>query len=89
MSKKVQYYQALPGTNRQRGRARNLLKCVTNSQDSWIVSGGENEHLVIRKYGQYLCDCYASETEKKLCSHIIKVQMELGVFPTQPILVTK
>jgi hypothetical protein len=89
MSKKASYYQALPGTHRQRSRARNLLVCTENSNDSWIVSGGENEHLVIRRYGVFLCDCYASEKEKKLCSHIIKVQMTLGQFPTAPILVTK
>lgn len=89
MSKKVSYYKALPGTNKQRNRARNLLKCVENSKDSWTVSGGENEHLVIKRYGQLLCDCYAAAEEKKLCSHVIKVQMVLGQFPTAPILVTR
>jgi len=85
-----QQYEPLPGSHKQRNRARNILTCKENSENSWIISGGENEHLVIRRFGGFfLCDCDIATNEKKICSHVIKVLMELGQFPTEPKLVTK
>ena len=88
MSKKVSYYQALPGSNKQRNRARNLLKCEPIT-GGWRIYGGENEHIVRPTPDNLICDCNVYLKENKLCSHVIKVLMELGQFPTEPILVTK
>ena len=78
-------YTKLPGSHRQRNRARLVLKCIEESDNTWIVSGGEDEHLVVRRNGVFLCDCHVSKAEK-ICSHVIKVQMVLGIFP-EPTLV--
>lgn len=86
MKKKFQYYKPLPGTARQRNRARNLLKCEP-VKGGWIISGGDNEHFVKPLNDNLVCDCNVAVKENKLCSHVIKVQMVLGVFPTEPILV--
>jgi hypothetical protein len=89
MSKKKHLqYQALPGTHRQRNRARLLLKC-TAIKGGWLITGGENEHIVTPTQDKFICDCNVYLIENKLCSHVIKVQMELGIFPTQPELVMK
>ena len=86
--KKIQYYQALPGTSRQRNRARHLLKCEA-IKGGWLITGGENNHVVNPTQDKFICDCNVYLKENKLCSHVIKVQMELGLFPTEPILVKK
>ena len=78
--KKVKEFKRLPGSNRQRNRARNLLKCAT-TPNGWEVYGGENTHLVVQIGTDLACDCDVYNKEEKICSHIIKVQMDLGIFP--------
>ncbi len=82
------YYVKMPGSSRQRNRARHLLKCDKVGLNTWVVSGGENAHTVkIGSLGGYECDCRVYRIEEKLCSHIIKVRMERNDFPSEPVLV--
>lgn len=86
--KKKQYYIKLPGSHKQRNRARNLLKCEV-LPDGWNIYGGDQPHKVVQIGTELACDCDVYNREEKLCSHVIKVLMELGKFPTEPILVIK
>lgn len=79
-------YQKLPGSHKQRNRARNLLKCQ-KAGDKWLVYGGEASHYVTQNGSEFECDCGVCQNENKLCSHIIKVKMELSLFPLEPVLV--
>jgi hypothetical protein len=78
--RKARLFQKLPGSHRQRNRARNLLHCESFSH-GWRVWGGENVHFVEKVGTELACDCDVFNKENKLCSHIIKVQMSLGIFP--------
>ena len=89
MTRKYLHYIKLPGSNKQRNRARNLLKCMSNGDGSWLITGGESPHIVSQIGTELSCDCRIWNVENKLCSHIIKVKMELGMFPTKPIGVMK
>lgn len=81
MPKKKYRYIKLPGTHRQRNRARNLLKCQS-IDTGWQVWGGEGSHFVTKNDKEnFVCSCDVYQKENKLCSHIIKVQMQLGIFP--------
>lgn len=82
------HYVKMPGSSRQRNRAKRLLKCVSVGQNIWVVSGGKDAHTVkIGSLGGYECDCKVYRVDEKLCSHIIKVRMERNDFPTKPVLV--
>jgi hypothetical protein len=86
MAKKKMRFGKLPGTYKQRNRARNLLK-LEKVADGWKITGGESDHLVVQVGTDLTCDCVIFSRDNKICSHIIKVEMELGIFPTFPILV--
>lgn len=86
MPKKKMQYKKMPGSHRQRNRAKHLLKC-NPIVDGWYVYGGENGHVVKQIGTELTCDCDVYNKEDKLCSHIIKVQMELNLFPSEPVLV--
>lgn len=88
MSKKKIRFGKLPGSNKQRNRARNLLK-LEKVPDGWRITGGESDHLVIQVGTELTCDCDIFTKQDRLCSHIIKVQMELGLFPEFPIILTE
>jgi hypothetical protein len=85
--RKAMKYVPLPGSHKQRNRARHLLK-IEIVQGGYKVTGGREDHFVseIDADLTLACDC---EVYKKtdICSHIIKVQMELGQFPPGPLLV--
>lgn len=68
----------LPGSQRQRQRAKRLLSCKHISEGFWRVWGGVDEHIV--KEGKpYLCDCkIIMEKQSDICSHIIRVMIEKG-----------
>lgn len=79
MSKK-KLFNKLPGSHRQRNRARNILQCAPHLH-GWHVWGGEKTHFVEKIGTELVCDCDVFNKENKLCSHIIKVQMSLSIFP--------
>lgn len=81
MKKKTENKKPLPGSQRQRQRAKRILSCVHVSEGFWRVWGGENEHIV--KDGiPYLCDCkIMMEKQRPICSHIIRVMIENGELP--------
>ena len=80
MSKKVvKLFKKLPGSHKQRNRARNLLHCESFLH-GWRVWGGENSHFVEMMGTELGCDCEINKNGQ-ICSHIIKVQMKLGAFP--------
>lgn len=86
MKKQKMQYKKMPGTARQRNRARHILKC-DKAGEKWLVYGGDASHYVSQTEEGFSCECNVFQKEKKLCSHIIKVRMILGLFPTEPILV--
>lgn len=87
MKVKKQYVK-MPGSSRQRNRARHLLKCESVGTNTWKVLGGRDAHTVkIGEMGGYECDCKVYQAENKLCSHIIRVRMERNDFPSGPVLV--
>jgi len=73
----------LPGSQRMRHRAKVLLKAHRVNDRLWIVSGGEASHSVKVDDGYYSCDCKHWEMRSTPCSHIIKVKMEKGIFPSR------
>lgn len=87
--KKQYRYIKLPGTHKQRNRARNLLKCHQVNGNTWVINGGEGEHVVKLYVEELSCSCDVFQKEKKLCSHVIKVQMELGIFPERKLVEVK
>jgi hypothetical protein len=75
-------YRKLPGSHRQRNRARKILQCKWISDDNLLVWGGREEHTVIyHGINEYVCDCTHFVQHKTICSHVIKVMMNEGVFP--------
>lgn len=85
MAKKKMKFGGLPGTFKQRNRARNLLRAEKLESGAWKITGGESDHIVIQAGADLHCDCVICNRDKKICSHIIKVQMELGYSPRSPI----
>lgn len=80
--KPVPNKKPFPGSHRQRQRARDVLHCQNVAGPYWRVWGGENEHVVKAEGKVYLCDCrIMMEKQNTICSHIIKVRMEVGDFP--------
>ena len=78
----------MPGSHRQRNRAKHILKCHTVAPGMWAISGGRDPHIVTQvDQENFHCDCNVF-SQSGFCSHIIKVQMELGQFPSGPILVS-
>jgi hypothetical protein len=57
------------------------LKCHHVTKDTWTVWGGRDTHT-IKDYGEnyYECDCDSYKVNN-VCSHIIRVKMELKEFP--------
>jgi hypothetical protein len=88
MKKTMKFYEKMPGTHRQRNRAKHVLMCE-KVIDGWNITGGREIHKVIQVGTDLTCDCIIFKSEDRLCSHIIKVQMELGLFPASPVLVKK
>jgi hypothetical protein len=77
----MRFYK-LPGTQRQRAAAKNILVCEKINSHTFQVWGGRDKHVVKKLWIlRYSCDCYCNTVEKKICSHIIKVMMFEGVYP--------
>jgi len=67
-----------------RNRARNLLKCHRVNDKLWLIWGGEANHNVKVNDDIFSCDCGPfTNGQVDLCSHIIKVKMEMGIFPSR------
>lgn len=63
----------LAGTQKQRHRARVILKHQKLSDTVHLVWGGDEMHFIRYENNNYSCDCWCSRTEGRLCSHIIKI----------------
>ena len=68
----------LPGSQRQRHYAREVLHCEQIESGIWKVWGGRNEHLVKMGGSIISCDCPRFQIEHKICSHLIKIGLEQG-----------
>ena len=74
--------QTLPGSHKQRNRARKLLNAtLTSPAGQWLVNGGENDHIVMTDPNgesfDYACDCWHWNEKFSPCCHIIRVMMTL------------
>jgi len=67
----------MPGSRVQRHYAKKILRCEQIDNETWKVWGGQNEHLV----KNWQCDCWQATTNKKICSHIIRIMMETTDVP--------
>lgn len=63
----------LPGSKKQRHRARSMLKYQKLSDSVRLVWGGDEMHFIRYENNNYSCDCYCNKQAGKLCSHIIKI----------------
>lgn len=69
----------LPGTQRARRRARQLLQAQPIKPNVWLVTGGELGHGVTVDGDTYTCDCGKQDQAKdKMCSHCLAVWLELN-----------
>jgi hypothetical protein len=73
----------LPGSQRQREHAKRDLQSNKMSDGRWVVWGGRNTHILTYINGKLTCNCWHAESEKTICSHIIRTMIDDGTFPTR------
>jgi len=67
-----------PGSHEARRQARKL-KCSSAADGRWIAWGGKSQHEVVRSGSGFKCSC-RMDNPTNTCPHVVKVQIELGVF---------